>query len=76
MALHLKGYAKGYLKLKGRMPNWNEYITAMRTKFGSLAYEDPMVKIKKLKQMGSLKNYLREFDVLLDRAQLSESQAL
>ena len=46
MALHLKGYAKGYLKLKGRMPNWNEYIAAMRIRFGSLTYENPMAEIK------------------------------
>ena len=54
------------------MPCWNEYLIAMRSRFGSLAYEDPMAELKKLKQTGSLKEYLRAFELLLDKAQLSD----
>ena len=47
----------------------------MRSRFGPLAYENPMTEIKKLKLTGFLQDYLKEFELLLDEAQLSESQA-
>ena len=47
----------------------------MRSRFGHLAYENPMIEIKKLKLTGFLQDYLKEFELLLDEAQLSESQA-
>ena len=80
MALYLEGSAlhwhKSLIKLKGRVPGWNEYVMAMKSRFGSLAYEDPMAKLKKLKQTGSLKEYLRAFELLLDKAQLSQGKAI
>ena len=51
-------------------------MLAIKSRFGSLAYEDPMAELKKLKQTGSLKEYLRAFELLLDKAQLSEGQAI
>ena len=35
-----------------------------------------MAELKKLKQIGSLKDYLKAFELILDKAQLSERQAL
>ena len=35
-----------------------------------------MAEIKKLKQMGSLQEYVKNFEVLMDKAQLGEGQAL
>ena len=53
VALHLNGCAlhwhKNYLKMKGRLPTWVDYVVAMKGRFGPLAYEDPMAEIKKLK---------------------------
>ena len=54
---------------------WGEYVSAMRARFGALAYEDPMAELKKLRQTGSLHDYLQSFDVLLDKAQLGEEKA-
>ena len=80
VSLHLEGSAlhwhKSYIKLKGRIPLWGEYVLALKARFGALSYEDPMAEIKKLRQTGSLKDYLQSFDVLLDKVQLSEEQAL
>ena len=79
-SLHLEGSAlhwhNSYIKLKGRIPLWGEYVLAMKARFGALSYEDPMAEIKKLRQTGSLKDYLQSFDALLDKVQLNEEQAL
>ena len=78
VSLHLEGGAlhwnKKYLKMKGRMPSWEEYVDALKKRFGPLAYEDPMADMKKLKQNGPLQDYLKAFDRLMDKAQLSESR--
>ena len=80
VALHLEESAlhwhKNYIKLKGRILMWVEYVSTMRARFGALAYENLMVELKKLRQTGSLNDYLQSFDVLLDKAQLGEEQAL
>ena len=51
-------------------------MVALRSRFGPLAYEDPMADLKKLKQTGTLQDYMQAFDRLLDKAQLGEEQAL
>ena len=80
LSLHLEGSAlhwhKNFLKLKGRVPMWGEYALAMKSRFGALAYEDPMEEIKKLRQTGLVKDYLQSFDALLDMVQLGEEQAV
>ena len=80
VSLHLDGgvlhWHKNLVKTKGRMPEWEEYKEAIRSRFGILAYHDPMAEMKKLKQTGTLQQYLMAFDALMDKAQLSEEQAL
>ena len=80
ISLHLDGCAlhchKNFIKIKRRVPEWNEYKEAIKSQFGPLAYDDPMVDIKKLRQTGSLQEYLMAFDSLMDKAQLSEDQAV
>ena len=80
VALYLEGGAlywhRNFIKLRDRMPSWGEYVQALRKRFGPLAYEDPMAEVKKLKQTGSLEEYLKAFDMLMDKAQLNESQAV
>ena len=48
VALHLEGCAlhwhKNFLKLKARVPSWEKYVRALRCRFGSLAYDDPMAE--------------------------------
>ena len=78
--MHLDGCAlhwhKNFIKIKGRNVDWREYKEAMKLRFSLLAYDDPMAEMKKLKQTGTLQQYLIVFDSLLDKAQLSEEQAL
>ena len=80
VSLHLESVAlqwhKNFLKLKNRTPSWGEYVKALRSRFGFAAYEDPMAELKKLKQTGPLQEYVKAFEMLLDRAQLGEEQAL
>ena len=72
VSLHFKGNALHwhmiFLKLKGRIPRWKEYMVALRSRFGPLAYEDPMANLKKLNQTGTLQDYIQAFDRLLDKA--------
>ena len=76
VSLHLEDcvlhWHKSYLKLMVRMHTWEEYVIALHKRFGLPAYEDPMADIKKLKQTGTLQEYLREFDLLLNKAQLTK----
>ena len=80
VALHLERCAphwhKSCLKLNERVPSWEKYVGVTKKRFGSLTYKDPMAELKKLKLTSTLQNYLKAFDLLLDKAQLSESQAL
>ena len=76
VALHLERSAlnwhRNFLKLNGRISRWEEYVGALRGRFGPLDYDDPMADLKKLKQIRSLQDYLKSFDMLLDKAQLRE----
>ena len=67
---------KNFIKSKARLPTWGKYKVAIKARLGVLAYDDPMAEIKKLKQTGTLREYFMAFDSLLDKAQLSEEQAL
>ena len=53
VSLHLECVAlqwhKNFLKLKNKTPSWGEYVKAVKSTFRFVAYEDPMVELKKLK---------------------------
>ena len=51
---------------------WLKYKGTMKARLGVLAYDDPMTKMKKLKQTWMLGEYLMAFDSLLDKSQLNE----
>ena len=76
VSLHLDGgvlhWHKNLVKTNGRIPEWEEYKEAIRRRYGILAYNDPMAEMKKLKQTGTLQEYLVAFDALMDKAQLNE----
>ena len=80
ISLHLDRCAlhwhKNFIKNKDRRVEWREYKEAIKIRFSLLAYDDPIAEMKKLKQTGTLQEYLVAFDSLLDRAQLREEQAL
>ena len=76
IAIRLDGGAlhwhKIFIKIKGKNVEWAEYKETIKCRFGHLAYDDPIVEMKNLKQTGNLQEYLLAFDSLLDKAQLSE----
>ena len=80
VALHLEDnvlhWHENYIKKRRKCPSFGEYLVAMKAKFGPVAYEDPMVEIKKLRQTGSLHDYLKAFDILLDKVQLDRKSVV
>ncbi|KAH0774412.1 hypothetical protein KY290_011549 [Solanum tuberosum] len=54
---------------------WNEYVMAMVEKFGT-DFDDPMEEIKKVKHMGSVKEYQAVFERNLTRVNLSHENAI
>lgn len=67
---------KAYEKVCGKVLLWSDFIATLCARFNDKAILDPIVELKKLKQTRSLKSYLEEFDTLLSKADLSESQAI
>ncbi|KAI4340387.1 hypothetical protein MLD38_025228 [Melastoma candidum] len=57
-------------KKKERALEWEEYSAALNSRFGKEVFEDPMGKMKNLKQEGEYSNlyaYMEEFDICLWR---------
>ncbi|KAH0693406.1 hypothetical protein KY285_020503 [Solanum tuberosum] len=54
---------------------WNEYVMAMVEIFGT-NFDDPMEEIKKIKQVGSVKEYQLVFEINLTRVSLSQENAV
>ncbi|KAH0743054.1 hypothetical protein KY290_031047 [Solanum tuberosum] len=54
---------------------WNEYVMVMVERFGT-DFDDPMEEIKKVKQMGSVKEYQVVFERNLTRVNLSQENAI
>ena len=53
---------------------WSEYIEALCCRFGG--QKDPLEELKDLKQKADLETYIQEFDILWNRAKMTERQAL
>jgi len=54
---------------------WTEYVIAMVDRFGT-DFDDPMEEIKKIKQVGSVKEYQAMFERHLTRVKLSQENAI
>ncbi|XP_015081221.1 uncharacterized protein LOC107024768 [Solanum pennellii] len=54
---------------------WNEYVMAMVERFGN-DFDDPMEEIKKVKQIGCVKEYQAVFERNLTRVNLSQENAI
>ncbi|GJS29298.1 gypsy/ty3 retroelement polyprotein [Tanacetum coccineum] len=59
----------------GNTLTWPMYRDAILKRFG-LAYDDPLAEIKKLKQTGSVHQYIDAYDRLLCRAELQDEHAM
>ena len=53
---------------------WEDYIEAICYRFGG--QQDPLEELMELKQHGEFEKYIQEFDVLWNKAEMSEKQAL
>ena len=53
---------------------WSEYIDALCCRFGG--QNDPLEELKDLEQKADLETYIQEFDILWNRAEITERQAL
>ena len=60
--------------LEGQEVTWAEYVDALCCRFGG--QRDPLEELTEHKQEGDLESYIKEFDMLWNRAQISEKQAL
>ncbi|KAI4370841.1 hypothetical protein MLD38_019144 [Melastoma candidum] len=75
-SLYLYGFALqwhySYVKnrKRDRVLEWEEYSLALNSRFGREVFEDPMGRMKNLKQEGEFSNlyaYMEEFDICLRR---------
>ncbi|PKI68034.1 hypothetical protein CRG98_011630 [Punica granatum] len=83
VVIHLEGRAlqwhQSYMKslaVEGKNVSWKDYIMAIVLRFDDTGYEDPMTDLKSLRQYGSLKDYMNEFDTILNKVNISEADAL
>jgi hypothetical protein len=53
---------------------WADYVEALCYRFGG--QKNPLEELTEHKQAGELEGYIKEFDMLWNRAQVSEKQAL
>jgi hypothetical protein len=54
--------------------SWDEYVEALCYRFGG--QKDPMEDLIDLKQVGTLENYIHDFDILWNKAGIREKQSL
>ena len=60
--------------LEGGELTWTEYVEALCCRFG--CQRDPLEELTEHRQEGDLEEYIKDFDELWNRAQISEKQAL
>lgn len=83
VVIHLDGDAlewhRGFLRSRteeeGPMA-WEEYVRAMNARFNQQAYDDPMADLANLTQLGTLQEYIKQFDSLLNRVQISTAYSI
>lgn len=56
-------------------PTWTKYVMAIVDRFGT-DFDDPMEELKKIKQVGSVKEYQAVFEKYLTRVKLSEENVI
>ncbi|KAG8382565.1 hypothetical protein BUALT_Bualt05G0090600 [Buddleja alternifolia] len=80
VVVHIEGKAlqwhQTYMKLKAiltrALPYLEAYVKALCDLFGSLLFEDPMSEMMNVRQVASVKDYLNQFDELLNNVDLNE----
>ena len=77
ISIHLYDLAlmwhRRFIKIMGENVAWPLYRDSILNRFG-VAYDDPLSEIKKLRQTGTVTEYIDAYDKLLCRVDLSEEQ--
>jgi hypothetical protein len=60
--------------LGGRVVSWSEYVEALCCRFGG--EKNPLEELIELKQKNDLETYIKDFDILWNRSEISEKNAL
>nr|GEW68141.1 retrotransposon protein, putative, Ty1-copia subclass [Tanacetum cinerariifolium] len=55
---------------------WDEYVRSISARFSNAMFEDPLEELASLNQTGTLHNLNTAFDALLNKVNLTESQAI
>ena len=66
---------KQFVKRHGENVEWALYEREVKIRFDSV-FEDPMVELKNLKQVSTVQVYQDEFEVLMNKVELSEAYAI
>ncbi|GJW18472.1 LysM domain-containing GPI-anchored protein 2 [Tanacetum coccineum] len=64
-----------FVKRFGENVPWNVYEAEILSRFGEV-YDDPLVELKNLKQTTDVQSYQDKFEMLLNKVDLSEAQAV
>ncbi|GJW51736.1 retrotransposon-related protein [Tanacetum coccineum] len=64
-----------FVKRFGENVPWNVYEAEILSRFGEV-YDDPLVELKNLKQTTDVQSYQDKFEMLLNKVDLSEAQAM
>ena len=51
----------------GLITNWDRFVESVKNRFGPSKYEDPQGALSKLLQTGTVEDYQREFEKLMNR---------
>nr|GEW10568.1 hypothetical protein [Tanacetum cinerariifolium] len=81
--VHLEGDAlqwhRAYLRTRNAIVaeiQWDEYVRSISGRFSNAMFEDPLEELASLNQTGTLHDLNTAFDALLNKVNLTESQAI
>ena len=81
--VHLEGEAlqwhRAYMKIRAATISeipWNDYVKSISARFSNAMFEDPLEELASLNQTGTLHELNTAFDSLLNKVNLTETQAI
>ncbi|GJY55608.1 retrotransposon-related protein [Tanacetum coccineum] len=70
VGFYLKGTAVDWfwwMSRNGLITTWDRFVESVKNRFGPSKYEDPQGALSKLLQLGTVEDYQREFEKLMNR---------
>nr|TKS18592.1 hypothetical protein D5086_0000002610 [Populus alba] len=71
---HLYWHQNFLRSLGDQKTSWEDYVEAICYRFGEM--QDPLEELMELRQSGDLEEYIQDFDILWNKAEVNEKQAL